>query len=815
MESFQRYIHDKQQKIGSFFKDSNVKYLNFSYITAFVVFIFLLSFQNCKTTDIDTAVEGSGLPGSGSIKEPSYDVGQIVELDIKNGETLADRLLPLKTDVKFQLFNVDPTSDSYKWTIQRGFDSVLPETSISTSTYQTKFSKSGAHDVFASSYKSTELKTRASKRFIIGASCLASDILEIELLSETAASFKIGESGSATFVLKDSDSFSSIQWKATTLPSGQVVTNDDGVDTLTVDLSSETTSGSLVIEVSAENTQRSGCLTYRKKEVIVTSNTRPYFNPLSFTDGSNNVPVTLENNDIYKFTRPKTTRFIEIEVLNAESCQYQANDGNAVNFSCDGELIQIPSSSGTDCISATITLIASNSHGESHSQSYYYYCGENDTYCYFGLVSQQVGSQICPIQLASSEDGKGPDIQFQKRSDFEVDPSSGRCGTTQNICQIGTLKDVADTETHYQWQCVGTGSTADCQDAKVTVLNSTTTTTQKIIGRCGSYQGDSDASCAAGNFHNDPGHTNTQYRWTCRSIPHTTPNREVECSEAKPTPPATQRPRPPATQRPRPPATQRPRPPATQRPRPPATQRPRPPATQRPRPPATQRPTPPATQRPTPPATQRPRPPATQRPTPPATQRPTPPATQRPTPPVIQRPTPPATQRPTPPATQRPTPPVIQRPTPPATQRPTPPATQRPTPPATQRPTPPATQRPTPPATQRPTPPATQRPTPPATQRPRPPATQRPRPPATQRPRPPATQRPPTTRPPDPCAGVSCSNDKVCRNGSCVCPGQCCPFCKSGQVCTNGSCVNRKGGGGNRPINCDNDDHNDLHCQGP
>ena len=122
----------------------------------------------------------------------------------------------------------------------------MPETSTSTNTYQTNFSESGAHDVFANSYKSTELKTRASKRFIIGTSCLASDILEIELSSETAASFKIGESGSATFVLKDSDSFSSIQWKAT-LPSGQVVTNDDGVDTLTVDLSSETTSGSLVL----------------------------------------------------------------------------------------------------------------------------------------------------------------------------------------------------------------------------------------------------------------------------------------------------------------------------------------------------------------------------------------------------------------------------------------------------------------------------------------------------------------------------------------------------------------------------------------
>ena len=84
---------------------------------------------------------------------------------------------------------------------------------------------------------------------------------------------------------------------------------------------------------------------------------------------------------------------------------------------------------------------------------------------------------------------------------------------------------------------------------------------------------------------------------------------------------------------------------------------------------------------------------------------------------------------------------------------------------------------------------------------------------------PPGTPKPdtpiPTTQPPDPCLGVSCSNDEVCTNGSCVCPGQCCPLCASGQVCKNGSCVNRKGGSGNRPINCDNDDHNDQQCQGP
>ena len=141
-------------------------------------------------------------------------------------------------------------------------------------------------------------------------------------------------------------------------------------------------------------------------------------------------------------------------------------------------------------------------------------------------------------------------------------PANGRCNNSvKNDCHDGTLRDKGDSRTHYRWECLGVGSghKDECELRKSSTpatqrpttpttrrpITPTTrrptppaTTPQKIIGRCSSsYRGDSSSSCAAGSFHNHPGHTSTHYRWTCRSIPHTNPNREVSCSVQKTTTP--------------------------------------------------------------------------------------------------------------------------------------------------------------------------------------------------------------------------------------------------------------------------------------
>ena len=585
MGKLQRYIHDKQQKIASSFKGSVFKYINtnFLYILAVFIPVFLLTFQNCQMNDItDKPFEGSK-----SADEINYNIGQIVEIDPTDESFMADRLLSANTDITFKMLNADPVSNNYKWTIKRGFDSIVTDASTTTDKYQTKFSELGAHDVFTTSYQSTEAKTKASKRFVVGESCSLNDILEIELLSESAASFKVGDSGSATFVLKDSANFSSIKWK-TTLPSGQVITNEEDTDTLEVDLSSES-AGTLVIEVSAisSDESKSECLTYRKKELVVTSNVRPYFNPPSFTDGVNNIPLTLENNDVYRYERPETNRFVQIEVVNTDICQYQINNASPVDFNCSGQPIEISSSLDTSCVNNTITILASNNQGEPDTKSYYNYCAFDSDYCYFGPTNSKQSHYTCPIELLSQD----------QRSALELDPTAGLCGTAENTCQVGQPQDTQDTATHYQWQCLGTvgGSTTDCQ-APIPSTPSTTAppvttvygqcnnnvkygctspaaATNKTVsggydrwhcpgsgnpvgptaincqksipvqvtcGKCGNYQGNSNASCTTGTFFLHPGHTNSHYKWTCRNNPFPYADscagkQEDSCTQAKPT----------------------------------------------------------------------------------------------------------------------------------------------------------------------------------------------------------------------------------------------------------------------------------------
>ena len=312
----------------------------------------------------------------------------------------------------------------------------------------------------------------------------------------------MGESGHSTFGLRDSSNFSSIKWKAT-LPSGQIIENEDGVDTLAVDLSSES-QGLLVIEVSATSSDasKSECLTYRRKEIIVTSNVRPYFNPISFADGRDSIPVILEN-DIYKYEKPGML-FVQIQVLNADNCQYQPHGESKVDFNCDSELIEVLSNLDADCIQGTVILFASKNQGEIYSQTYYHYCPKDGNYCYFGPINERQSHHVCPVEVASSV--------------------SGSCGSSEGICQTGQPRDTQDTETHYQWQCVGSGggTTDDCQDAKVTTttIPSCPSGEHKSRTVCNNVK-PSNSTCSL--------QSNGCYRWSCDSGYTRSGNSCVQC----------------------------------------------------------------------------------------------------------------------------------------------------------------------------------------------------------------------------------------------------------------------------------------------
>ena len=106
----------------------------------------------------------------------------------------------------------------------------------------------------------------------------------------------------------------------------------------------------------------------------------------------------------------------------------------------------------------------------------------------------------------------------------------GECGKSVNTCSHGTLRNQADTSTHYRWQCEGTngGTTASCSKEKYII-------TIPLIecGVCGS----SPNTCSSGTQHNHPADTTSEYKWTCLNNPNKSDSscggRKVECSAPK------------------------------------------------------------------------------------------------------------------------------------------------------------------------------------------------------------------------------------------------------------------------------------------
>ena len=447
-----------------------------------------------------------------------YKIGAIVQVSSDDDIIIEDQALSVNSDITLKFINVDSSSDSYKWTIQRGFQLKKTNEATSTNTYQTKFLESGAYDVSANSYDEFSAhKTSASKRFIVG-DCTLDDILEIELSS---GSLKVEES--ATFGVKDSDSFSSLNWKIT-LGSREVASTGS---TISVDFSS-TDVGAASIEVSAASAEDSECLTYRKAQFGVSSISVPYFNPIVLTDGTNELSLMLENNDIYKYEKPSTDVFLQVQVLHADTCQHQVNQNDQTAFNCNGESIPVVSSSDTGCIETQISISASNSESE-FSQIYYNYCGANDDYCYFSPIKKKQSHHICRA-IAT--------VKVSDKSDLEIDPKTvvSTTTTTQNSCSSGQYNTQAacdnanpsnstctqQSNSCYAWSC--DDGYQQNSDGNACVL--------RVGPDCGSARNTCDPGTPDDNAVND---SPTHYKWRCTHNGQSTDN----CQVRKPGPSTT------------------------------------------------------------------------------------------------------------------------------------------------------------------------------------------------------------------------------------------------------------------------------------
>ena len=543
------------QRIFLFFKKPNTYYylIPILFLTA-ILFVF----ENCGQSRIMDEFSGF----------TNYKYGVLnTYLATDQSKTLSDHF-DVNDRITVLFESPDPQSVSFEWSVNRGFDdiSVNPQTTSEDSTTMV-FSQASMYELLSISYddESKELG-RAAKRIAVGACEHEYSILEIQLTNGSLV-----QGGQATFQIVGSSSFSNIKWKR---DGGQSIQGDS----IDLDFSLENTDDVILLEVEA--TYQPNCITYRKKYLLITETAQPYFNFVKPAD--NNHPVILENNDIYKYKKSSTSKYLHISISGATRCDW---NGETIN-SCGNGRANLTNATNNKCTNHVRTATAFyniNGVAQSVYKQYYEYCPKNHDFCYFGPIAYRPGTHYChqnegqyPFTdedhgLASTEPSPSPTPTPTPQEEC----SKSNEYKTQTACESALPSSHSHGACHRKGSCWVSICPSSQQNKNYGVKNN------QCVPSCGHACNESSASgsCASGNDCNDtsrynitgmgvtydasqcckrtsktqpqcncnnsqnngckngcsaeqrPSDTNSKYRWTCTRDKY---NDSGTCSKAKP-----------------------------------------------------------------------------------------------------------------------------------------------------------------------------------------------------------------------------------------------------------------------------------------
>ena len=409
-----------------------------------IALIFL--FQNCADYLMNEDGQSSSSSSSSSNKDLSshssqmsihsktiIDISTLIAYYSSQPYVVRDELHE-QTDVTMNFVYVYPLSAKFRWSVKRGFKTVVNGKRYSIPFFGPyQFAKKGAYDIFANSYgKKSTLLTKASKRLIIGEECDIHRIIEFEL---TDGSLTTGQS--ATFELEEPDEFDNITWK-TSLNTDEVES-----ESLTIDKIPDNVSH-LYIGVSAEEESESACLTYRQKVFQINKKLTPHTNTFRpFDKVYRKTTITLENNWIYKYQNPaygSDPQDFFIDVEHADRCRLKINDDDTDTIDCDTQEALFPDPKSTDldlCQEDILTLTAKrDDNKKSIYQKYYQFCPARGSasclaLCYFGPLDQRPFHHTCLFESLYGRDCTG--ICYGNFCGVGSGPGGSGCGGPRRV----------------------------------------------------------------------------------------------------------------------------------------------------------------------------------------------------------------------------------------------------------------------------------------------------------------------------------------------------------------------------------------------
>ena len=386
----------------SFFSFKNKRLNHIAYPAFAVLFLCLVMFQNCKTADIITTDKASTEDTPASVPTTHPTTSSTTPPTPPSNQPLGSLTSYLQGDTQKALkdqFNVGQTaalefinfhqqSQSFQWTVSRGFAVITNAQATSSSTFQTTLNQKGAYDVLSTSHSSnSDVLSRANKRLIAGAECDPSHILEIKLQSGS-----LYKGQTVTFTLDNTQDSAQINWKVQQSSQNPVEQNNQS--SITVNLADQV--GTLTVEVTAvdADTQKSSCLTYRKQEFSVGNNLEPHFDFVRPVDDT--YPVTLENNDIYKYKRTSQSKYIQVHITDGRDCLWNGNSVTCNGGRSDITQEDLDISACTEAVGvAQASYFDASNTLTTKQRSYYKFCPKDQDLCYFGPIESRPQHHSC------------------------------------------------------------------------------------------------------------------------------------------------------------------------------------------------------------------------------------------------------------------------------------------------------------------------------------------------------------------------------------------------------------------------------------
>ena len=377
------------------------------YFLVFSLFVLMIGFQNCESSS--KILNSESTENLVTLQNPSSaidDAGHTpirpIQATLVSDDTQTSRdYFSIYSNIKFTLTQLGLLPESvqkFTWDIERIFPKgVIFQHTITNeqSEYIHTFPQRGVYNI---SVDVEDTSIRGHKTLVVGLCNENQNILEITL-GEGTLQPNTKSVFNLSYFDEDETATSSVLWRV--MHQNLDITSSNNQDKTKLVTQWDHISGEYLVEIFVQF-EGDDCIFHRKKWVNIDPIIQPHFNYVRPVD-DRPANVALLNNNIYAYVRNSESKFVWLDIQNADKCLFNGK----IIPDCHGSALNLNEVSlGTNCQENEFLITAYRDDGQAIevSDTFYNYCPANDDFCAFGPQRYRPDEHRCHLVVSESSE---------------------------------------------------------------------------------------------------------------------------------------------------------------------------------------------------------------------------------------------------------------------------------------------------------------------------------------------------------------------------------------------------------------------------